>query len=383
MQNTALSGLVSKPVFRTVMFFVVILCIATVLILLGRRSDAVTEAMRYQAGVLTADEVSVAFENVGGRLIARHVNESDHVKKGDVLLELDPADITIAISGLRAQLENLDAQIKSQMVALDNARDRVRTGEINTWRQIENLRAQQDGTEAALVQAEAEYRRYSSLNAASAVSKSAYDRAKAEYLQANAAAVSVRKNLEELTLGASREQLEKLNSKRDATGMTLSSIAQQQLDADNLENALDALIATRKNVQSQLDQQELNLSRTKLYAPCDGKVLEVMFEEGELIAPSAAAVSLETERKYYDVYVSERTAVKYHAGDDVTGYSPALDREVRGKVRFIEAAPTFADLRMTREQGQADLTSFKMRVYTEPVENLITGMTVELDDERN
>lgn len=383
MQKASLSGMVSQPVFRTVMFFVVVLCIATVLILLGRRSDAVTEAMRYQAGVLTADEVSVAFENVGGKLVTRKVNESDHVKKGDLLLELDDADLQIAIRGLKAQLETLDAQIRSQEISLANARDRVRTTEINTWRRIEDLRAQQDGTEAALVQTEAEYKRYSSLNAASAVSKSAYDRAKADYLQTRASAVSVRKNLEELTLGASNEQLEKLNRSGDATGMTLVEIAQQQLDADNLENALVALKAQKKTLESQLEQQELNLSRTKLYAPCDGKVLEVMFEEGELISPSAVAVDLETDRYYFDVYISERAAAHYKSGDAIVGYSPALDREVKGQVRFVEAAPTFADLRMTREQGQADLTSFKMRIYTEPMPKLLTGMTVELDDERN
>lgn len=42
------------------------------------------------------------------------------------------------------------------------------------------------------------------------------------------------------------------------------------------------------------------------------------------------------------------------------------------------AAPSFADLRMTREQGQADLTSFKMRVYTDQDPQLLRGMTVEL-----
>ena len=37
--------------------------------------------------------LTTAFENVGGKLIKRHVNESDHVKKGQLLLELDQDDL--------------------------------------------------------------------------------------------------------------------------------------------------------------------------------------------------------------------------------------------------------------------------------------------------
>ncbi len=102
---------------------------------------------------------------------------------------------------------------------------------------------------------------------------------------------------------------------------------------------------------------------------------------GEMVPAGATAILLETDRYYYDVYLSEYAAVKYQVGGTVKGYVPALDDYVSGTVRFIEAAPSFADLRMTRDQGQADLTSFKMRIYTEPKERLMPGMTVEIKDE--
>ena len=66
----------------------------------------------------------------------------------------------------------------------------------------------------------------------------------------------------------------------------------------------------------------------------------------------------------------------------MTGMAPALGREVKGIARSVNAAPAFADLRMTREQGQADLTSFRLRVdVTDAPEELRTGMTVEIADE--
>lgn len=373
-----IENLKSKPVFRTVMFFVIIVCIASLLIMLGRRSDAVTQARRLQAGVLTADEISTAFENVGGKLIKRLVNESQEVKKGDLLLEIDSQDIEFNIASLKAQIENLTAQIEAQQITLDNSRDRLRTTEISTWRSIEDLLSQLDSAQAELTRASAEYKRYANLDKAAAVSKSSYDQARAVYLQAQAAVTSTKKNLDNLTLGATKEQLEKLRTQRDATGMTLSAISQQRTDTENIENTLRSLKASRDSLKAQLAQQELNLSRTRLYAPEDGKVLEVLFDEGEMVSASSTAVVLETTRKYYDVYISERAATHYRAGDKVTGYCYALDKNIDGTVRFVESAPSFADLRMTREQGQADLTSFKMRVYTDKDGDLLSGMTVEI-----
>ena len=373
-----IDDLKSRPVFRTLMFFVVIICTASLLIMIGTRSDAVTQARRLQAGVVAADEISVSFENVGGRLVKRRVNESDTVKKGDLLLEINAEDIELAVASLKAQLRNIDAQLDAQTTSLKNSRDRVRTSEISLWREIEELYASFQGAEAELTRAQAQYKRYENLDKAAAVSKSSYDEARSVYLQDLAQVTSIKKSLAKLTLGATDEQLQRLKRDHDASGMTLSSVIQQKVDTENMENELRALKAQHDSLQAQLQQQELNLKRTKLYAPEDGRVLEIMYDEGEMVAASSPAVVIESNRKYFDVYISEKAAAHYHAGGRIEGYAPALARSVGGDIRFVLAAPSFADLRMTREQGQADLTSFKMRVYTDQDPQLLRGMTVEL-----
>ncbi len=373
-----IDDLKSRPVFRTLMFFVVIICTASLLIMIGTRSDAVTKARRLQAGVVAADEISVSFENVGGRLVKRRVNESDTVKKGDLLLEINAEDIELAVASLKAQLRNIDAQLDAQTTSLKNSRDRVRTSEISLWREIEELYASFQGAEAELTRAQAQYKRYENLDKAAAVSKSSYDEARSVYLQDLAQVTSIKKSLAKLTLGATDEQLQRLKRDHDASGMTLSSVIQQKVDTENMENELRALRAQHDSLQAQLQQQELNLKRTKLYAPEDGRVLEIMYDEGEMVAASSPAVVIESNRKYFDVYISEKAAAHYHAGGRIEGYAPALARSVGGDIRFVLAAPSFADLRMTREQGQADLTSFKMRVYTDQDPQLLRGMTVEL-----
>ncbi len=346
--------------------------------MIGTRSDAVTQARRLQAGVVAADEISVSFENVGGRLVKRRVNESDTVKKGDLLLEINAEDIELAVASLKAQLRNIDAQLDAQTTSLKNSRDRVRTSEISLWREIEELYASFQGAEAELTRAQAQYKRYENLDKAAAVSKSSYDEARSVYLQDLAQVTSIKKSLAKLTLGATDEQLQRLKRDHDASGMTLSSVIQQKVDTENMENELRALRAQHDSLQAQLQQQELNLKRTKLYAPEDGRVLEIMYDEGEMVAASSPAVVIESNRKYFDVYISEKAAAHYHAGGRIEGYAPALARSVGGDIRFVLAAPSFADLRMTREQGQADLTSFKMRVYTDQDPQLLRGMTVEL-----
>ncbi len=373
-----IDDLKSRPVFRTLMFFVVIICTASLLIMIGTRSDAVTQARRLQAGVVAADEISVSFENVGGRLVKRRVNESDTVKKGDLLLEINAEDIELAVASLKAQLRHIDAQLDAQTTSLKNSRDRVRTSEISLWREIEELYASFQGAEAELTRAQAQYKRYENLDKAAAVSKSSYDEARSVYLQDLAQVTSIKKSLAKLTLGATDEQLQRLKRDHDASGMTLSSVIQQKVDTENMENELRALRAQHDSLQAQLQQQELNLKRTKLYAPEDGRVLEIMYDEGEMVAASSPAVVIESNRKYFDVYISEKAAAHYHAGGRIEGYAPALARSVGGDIRFVLAAPSFADLRMTREQGQADLTSFKMRVYTDQDPQLLRGMTVEL-----
>lgn len=218
-----------------------------------------------------------AFENVGGKLIKRHVNESDHVKKGQLLLELDQDDLLFSISSCKAQIDSLSAQITSQQLNIENAKDKLRTAEISAWRSIEELFAQQQSEQAEFERASSEFHRYSSLDKASAVSKSSYDQAKATYLKAQSALISLKKSLQSLTLGASKVQLEKLRRDHDASGMTLCAILQQRVDTENLVNALDSLKAQRKALQAQLGSLELSLKRTKLYAPEDGKIQEVLF----------------------------------------------------------------------------------------------------------
>ena len=57
----------------------------------------------------------------------------------------------------------------------------------------------------------------------------------------------------------------------------------------------------------------------------------------------------------------------------------AGDKKVAGTIRIITQAPGFADLKMSREKGQADLSAFQVRIYIEPQAGVLPGMTIGVD----
>ncbi len=54
------------------------------------------------------------------------------------------------------------------------------------------------------------------------------------------------------------------------------------------------------------------------------------------------AVILETNRKYFDIYVNEMQANNFQAGSSVIGYAVAIKENIPGTVRIVTAAPSFA-----------------------------------------
>ena len=128
----------------------------------------------------------------------------------------------------------------------------------------------------------------------------------------------------------------------------------------------------------QLETLQVQESRLTLRAPEAGTVKQILYEAGEMVSAGAPVVLLETDRRYFDIYVNESQVSDYRPQTQVTAEVPALGKAVTGTVRFAQAAPSFADLRSTRERGQADLTSFQVRIYVAPEAGLLPGMTLEV-----
>lgn len=359
--------------------FLLLLFFGSFLIFLGSRNDAVTVAKSIKSGVLTADEINVAFQNVGGKVIKRFVEESQIVKKGDPLMQLEDVDTKLAIDRLQALVDSQRAAVNQEQAAIEITENETNLSELSTWRKIEEVKASLEAAKSARNLASTEFDRQAQLRKTGGNSQSQLDNARNAFVVAKMQVIQIESQLSTLMIGATPEQVSKFEKTQNATGMSLQSIIIARQKLENRQNQLAQLKAQLAQGEADLKQLQINYQRLTLKAPEDGKVLKLMFEDGELAPTGAPAVLLETDRKYIDIYVNEKMVNDYQPGTTVTANAIALDKEVKGKVRFATAAPSFADLRMTRERGQADLTSYQVRIYIESIPKLLTGMTLEVE----
>lgn len=365
------------------LIFLSLLIAGSTLIYFGSRNDAVTVAKSLKSGVLTADEINIAFQNVGGKVIKRPVQESQQVKKGDILMVLDDTDTMLAIDRLKAQVAGQQALVQQETTSIEIEKADIDLQEISTWRKIEEMQANLEAAQASKALASIEFDRYAKLGKTDNVSKSVLDNARNTLKSAQMNVIKLQSQLATLMIGATQDEINQFNQTKKAQGMRLQTIVNARAKLENRTHQLAQLTAQLAQAQAQLKQQEINYQRLTLVAPESGKILKLFYEDGELVPAGAPAVLLETDRKYVDIYVNEMMVNDYQPGTTLTAQVPALDAEVSGIVRFATVAPSFADLRMTRERGQADLTSYQVRVYMQDIPKLLTGMTIEVNDAKH
>ena len=320
-----------QKALRTGAIFIALLVIAGIL-LMYRGNDAVALGIEKKEGILTAEQVKMSFDSVSGRLLKEAVKEGDTVKAGDVIMELDPTDTDLSIERTKAQIAQLDAQIRSTGGTQSVNYMKADSDEQQSFRQIDQQRAAVSAAQATLKNSQVNYNRKAALLDAGAIAKSQLDDAEM--------ALSVA----EANVTQQQQLLDKLLSGAQDTGNT---------DSINLPT---------------------------LRAPEDGRIIKVLAKEGEMVAAGTPVVLLESNRSYYDIYISEKQAQGLAEGDTITGRTVAGDKPVAGTIRLLTKAPGFADLKQSREKGQADLTAFQVRIDVDPQDGVMPGMTIGVNE---
>ena len=352
---------------RTGLLFLALLLIGGA-VLMYRGNDAVALGAAEKEGILTAEQVKMAFHSVSGRLVKVHVTEGDVVKKGDVVMEIDAKDTELAIKKTKAQIAQLDAQIASTSGAQAVNYLKADNDETQSFRQIDQQRAAVASAQATLRNAQLDYDRKASLVEAGAIAQSQLDDATMTLNVAQAGVEQQQQLLDKLLAGA--------QDTGATDGIALPTIAQERASAANMSNDVAALESQRQALVVALEELETQKERLTLRAPEDGKILKVLSKEGEMVAAGTPVVLLESNRSYYDIYLSEEQAAGLAEGDEVTGVTVAGKKQVKGTIQLLTQAPGFADLKQSREKGQADLSAFQVRIYIEPTDGVVPGMTI-------
>lgn len=312
---------------------------------------------------------------VFGQVLRVHVQDNQHVNRGDLLVELDPSDYEARLAEAKARLEDIlarsqgaqaglaatrtvtDAAIVQAQAGLEAARAQVevlraRLSEVEAGvRAAEaNLRqaeARRQAAEAEAARAAADAARYRALYQKDEISKQQLDRAEtearasaanlagAEQMVAAAQADLARtKALRESAVAALRQAE---TAVRQAEGRLREAQAgpdQVRLRRSDVEAARAAIELQRASVR----QAELNLSYTKIYAPESGYITKKSVEPGNIVQPGQALMALVSDRLWVVANFKETQLSRMRPGQPVAIKIDAYPQlKLRGRVDSIQS----------------------------------------------
>ena len=285
---------------------------------------------------------------VAGQVTKINFTENQMVKKGDVLVEIDPRDFQATVQNDEANLEAAEAnyeaskvnvpvttiqtnssisQYASTVTASDNGIKRAQ-------RQFEQAQAQVAQADATNIKAQQDLQRYTPLVEKDVISKSQYDQYVATARADEAALLQAKAN----AIAA-----------EDQIAIAKDQKAQSQAQLRNAENGpnqvkiqkskADQAAAQVEQARAQLTQAQLNLSYTKIVAPADGIITTKSVEIMDNVAVGqnmATLVSLE------DVWITanfKETQLRHmQTGQAVKIHVDAYARDYNGHVTQIGGA---------------------------------------------
>jgi membrane fusion protein (multidrug efflux system) len=220
---------------------------------------------------------------VSGYVVALFINDNMHVRKGDLLLRIEPADYLAARSQAEAQLALARAQLQSAQTA-------VRIARVQYPAQYSAAMAQRRSAAAVLAQAQAQYLREHEVD---------------------------RRATTQESIDASTSQ------KLSSSGSLQSAEAQvaiARLAPQQIEQAVSAVAereAAVRQAQAQLDQANLNLGYTEIRAPVDGFVTMRSVQLGSYATAGQSLFLLVTADVWVTANFKESQIGRMRIGDSV------------------------------------------------------------------
>jgi membrane fusion protein, multidrug efflux system len=282
---------------------------------------------------------------VQGHVLRIHVSDNQQVKKGDLLVEIDPADFQARLDQARAGLQEAESRqnAANQNVALTEANTRAATQQASA-----GVRAARAGVRGAEAQVTTAQGRLGQTRAAVRTAQENVRQAQAQVVAAQAEATRANTDLARFQMlydrdEVSRQQLDQavaaartatanLEAARTRTSATEAQVAEaraaEQAAVGTVQQAqsqvggtqaqvgeaagrlaaantapqqvavsqaqVQTTTATIEQARAAVAEAELNLSYTKIYAPEDGRVTRKTAQEGQLMQVGQPLMALVT-----------------------------------------------------------------------------------------
>jgi HlyD family secretion protein len=250
------------------------------------------------SGRIEGREVTIAPKDIQGRIKRLLADEGQSVTEGQLLAELDAAQLDARDRTIAANIGALDAQIAQATLDIDYAAKNAAAGVAAADALLSAAQARLVRATAVLVNAQADDERAAMLYQDQVISHRERDQS-------------------EMTLRTSEAD-------RDAAGKDVNhaeaNLTLARVAFDTVALKREQLRALRQNREALLAQRaELaaSLAERRVLAPADGTILSRPVEVGDVVSPgSALFVMVDLARLYVKVYVAEPDVGKLRLGDE-------------------------------------------------------------------
>ena len=253
---------------------------------------------------------------VSGPVMKLNIDDNQEVKKGDLLLEIDPNDY-------QAKLKEAKAKLDEAKAALVNSENQVTK------------------TLSDLEYAQADFERYSKTFERGISSKQEYD-------------------------------------------SSLNKLTAAQSNSKSAKARYDELTASIKRLEAEVEQDELNLSYTKIYASSDGRITNRSVEQGNYVQVAQPMFSIVPEKMWIVANFKETQLANMKPGQPVQIKIDTYGgKKFQGKVDSIQRSTGARASLFPPENAVGSYVKIVQRVpvkivFTEDISkyNIVPGMSV-------
>lgn len=248
------------------------------------------------------DAVTIA-PKASGYVVKLLVKDNQRVKKGDLLVEIDPSDN-------RAQREQANAQLGLAVAQLHQAQAQLALSKVQYPAQRDQALADQAKAEANMLNAQADYRRQRGVDPR-ATSQRNIDSASAQLRSAQA-------------------QLQSAKAQVEVASQVALQIRQQETNVEARQQQVE-------QAKAQLSTADLNLSYTQVRAPYDGFITKRNVQLGTLVQAGSSLFSLVSPDIWVTANFKESQLERMNPGDKVEISVDAWpDMKLEGHVDSIQ-----------------------------------------------
>ena len=285
---------------------------------------------------IAANVVSVA-PRVAGQVSAVPVLDNEMVHANELLAEIDPSNYATTASQKQATVAEAEANYKVVLAGLNLMNEKVATAEATA----DQSKADAEAAKATDELARANFRRMEQLRHENTISAQEFDAAQAAVRKADA------------DLTAARQKAVADNSK--------ISEAKAQLTAT--EAAVGMALAQLQQAQANVRMAQLDLSYTKIFAPCDGRVTSKAIEPGDYVQLGQTLMSIVPTDVWVVANFKESQLKKMKPGQPALVEIDALGGQTfRGHVDSIQAGSGAAFSLLPPENATGNYVKVVQRV---------------------